>query len=128
MREVDNRGSNFYLALYWAEELAKKDATWQVKNETMFSCPWISSFHSALQPLAKQLAEAEEQVVKELLECQVCTSYSKVTISGRISIALECQDCNPLFPLSYQGTPVDVGGYFRPISDKVSKAMRPSTR
>ena len=84
MREVDNRGSNFYLALYWAEELAKKDATWQVKNETMFSCPWISSFHSALQPLAKQLAEAEEQVVKELLECQVCKSYSKVTISGRL--------------------------------------------
>ena len=30
VREVDNRGSNFYLALYWAEELAKKDATWQV--------------------------------------------------------------------------------------------------
>jgi len=76
VREVDNRGSNFYLALYWAEELAKKDATWQ--------------------SLAKQLAEAEEQVVKEMLECQ--------------------------------GTPVDVGGYYRPISDKVSKAMRPSTR
>ena len=31
VREVDNRGSNFYLALYWAEELAKKDAAWQVK-------------------------------------------------------------------------------------------------
>ena len=30
VREVDNRGSNFYLALYWAEELAKKDAAWQV--------------------------------------------------------------------------------------------------
>merc|ERR1712212_595837 len=76
VKQIDNRGSNFYVALYWAEELAKKDATWQ--------------------PLAKQLAEAEEQVVKEMLECQ--------------------------------GTPVDVGGYYRPISDKVSKAMRPSTR
>merc|ERR1712088_884473 len=76
VREVDNRGSNFYLALYWADQLAKKDASWQ--------------------PLAKQLAEAEEQVVKEMVECQ--------------------------------GTPVDVGGYYRPISDKVSKAMRPSTR
>ena len=32
VREVDNRGSNFYLALYWAEELAKKDAAWQVKS------------------------------------------------------------------------------------------------
>merc|ERR1712150_224407 len=76
VREVDNRGSNFYLALYWADQLAKKDASWQ--------------------PLAKQLAEAEEQVVKEMVECQ--------------------------------GTPVDVGGYYRPISDKVAKAMRPSTR
>jgi len=76
VREIDNRGSNFYLALYWAEELAKKDASWQ--------------------PLAKQLAEAEEEVVKEMLECQ--------------------------------GVPVDVGGYFRPVGDKVSKAMRPSTR
>ena len=32
VREIDNRGSNFYLALYWAEELAKKDASWQVKS------------------------------------------------------------------------------------------------
>merc|ERR1712108_112353 len=48
VREVDNRGSNFYLALYWADQLAKKDASWQ--------------------PLAKQLADAEEQVVKEMLE------------------------------------------------------------
>merc|ERR1719381_308813 len=76
VKQIDNRGSNFYVALYWAQELAAKDATWQ--------------------PLAKQLADAEEQVVKEMLECQ--------------------------------GTPVDVGGYYRPISDKVSKAMRPSTR
>merc|ERR1719225_2267891 len=50
VKEVDNRGSNFYLALYWAEELAKKDASWQ--------------------PLAKQLADAEQEVVKELVECQ----------------------------------------------------------
>jgi len=76
VKEVDNRGSNFYLALYWAEELAKKDASWQ--------------------PLAKQLADAEQEVVKELVECQ--------------------------------GSPIDVGGYYRPIADKVSKAMRPSAR
>merc|ERR1712107_889202 len=74
VKEVDNRGSNFYLALYWVEELAKKDASWQ--------------------SLAKQLADAEQEVVKELVECQ--------------------------------GSPIDVGGYYRPIADKVSKAMRPS--
>ena len=38
-----------------------------------------------LQPLAKQLAEAEEQVVKEMLECQVCP---KVTISVGIEIVI----------------------------------------
>ena len=32
VKEEDNRGSNFYLALYWAEELAKKDASWQVHS------------------------------------------------------------------------------------------------
>merc|ERR1712088_623985 len=50
VKQIDNRGSNFYVALYWAEELAKKDAAWQ--------------------PLAKQLADAEQEVVKELVECQ----------------------------------------------------------
>ena len=28
MKQIDNRGSNFYVALYWAEELAAKDAAW----------------------------------------------------------------------------------------------------
>ena len=37
-----------------------------------------------MQPLAKQLAEAEEEVVKEMLECQVC----KATISGCIEIVI----------------------------------------
>jgi len=27
-KEIDNRGSNFYIALYWAEFLAKKDPKW----------------------------------------------------------------------------------------------------
>merc|ERR1712012_81323 len=50
VKEVDNRGSNFYLALYWAEELAKKDASWQ--------------------SLADALAANEEQISKELIDCQ----------------------------------------------------------
>ena len=28
MKQIDNRGSNFYVALYWAEELAAKDPSW----------------------------------------------------------------------------------------------------
>merc|ERR1739844_687431 len=50
VNQLDNRGSNFYVALYWAQELAAKDAAWA--------------------PLAQALKENEEQIVKELLECQ----------------------------------------------------------
>ena len=28
VKQIDNRGSNFYVALYWAEELAAKDPAW----------------------------------------------------------------------------------------------------
>merc|ERR1739844_40320 len=50
VKEIDNRGANFYVALYWAEELAAKDAAWA--------------------PLAQALKENEEQIVKELIDCQ----------------------------------------------------------
>jgi len=50
VKEIDNRGSNFYVALYWASELASKDATWK--------------------PLADKLKEAEETIVKDLVDCQ----------------------------------------------------------
>jgi len=48
--QLDNRGANFYVALYWAEELAAKDAAWA--------------------PLAKALKDNEEQIVKDLIDCQ----------------------------------------------------------
>merc|ERR1711936_544177 len=50
VKQIDNRGPNFYIALYWAEELAAKDAAWA--------------------PLAQGLKDNEEQIVKELIECQ----------------------------------------------------------
>merc|ERR1712198_723608 len=50
VKQIDNTGSNFYVALYWAEELAAKDAAWA--------------------PLAKALADNEATIVKELEECQ----------------------------------------------------------
>ena len=28
VKQIDNGGSNFYVALYWAEELAAKDPAW----------------------------------------------------------------------------------------------------
>ncbi|MER5772568.1 NADP-dependent isocitrate dehydrogenase [Streptomyces sp. NPDC001985] len=77
---IDNRGSHFYLALYWAQELAKQTGDAQLAE--------------AFAPLAKTLAEQEETIVAELI--------------------------------AVQGSPVDIGGYYRPDAAKASAAMRPS--
>jgi isocitrate dehydrogenase len=78
--ELDNRGSHFYLALYWARELA--DQTEDPELAERFA------------PLAERLADEEETIVSELSQVQ--------------------------------GSPVDIGGYYRPDPDKVAAAMRPS--
>ena len=54
--ELDNRGSHFYLALYWAQELAAQDDNSELKQ--------------TFTPLAKALAENEDAIVKELNEVQ----------------------------------------------------------
>jgi len=50
VKQIDNRGTNFYIAMYWAEAMAKRDPTWL--------------------GLAKGLADAEEEIMKDLIECQ----------------------------------------------------------
>ena len=77
---IDNRGSHYYLALYWAQALAAQDAD--------------AELNARFQPVAKALAENEAQIVAELI--------------------------------AVQGTPVDIGGYYRPDMAKLSQAMRPS--
>ena len=54
--ELDNRGSHFYLAKFWAEELATQDEDAELKAK--------------FAPLAKALAENEEKIVAELAEVQ----------------------------------------------------------
>jgi isocitrate dehydrogenase len=54
--EIDNRGSHFYLALYWAQELAR-----QGDDEALAE---------AFAPLARTLAEAEQTIADELLGVQ----------------------------------------------------------
>lgn len=54
--ELDNRGSQFYLSMYWAQELAA-----QTEDAELAA-------HFA--PLAKSLAENEQKIVAELLEVQ----------------------------------------------------------
>jgi isocitrate dehydrogenase len=80
VKELDNRGSSFYLALYWAQALAAQDKDAELK--------------ARFTPIAKQLTENAAKIDQELIDCQ--------------------------------GSPVDVGGYFRPDPVKADKAMRPS--
>jgi isocitrate dehydrogenase len=54
--EIDNRGSHFILALYWAEALANQE-----KNEKM---------KGIFTPLAKSLAENKVTIEKELIQIQ----------------------------------------------------------
>jgi isocitrate dehydrogenase len=78
--ELDNRGSHFYLALYWARELAAQTED--------------AELAARFAPLAERLAADEETIVGEL--------------NG------------------VQGSPVDIGGYYRPDDALVAEAMRPS--
>jgi isocitrate dehydrogenase len=54
--ELDNRGSHFYLALYWAEALAT-----QTQDELL---------RNRFTPIAKSLAENEEKILSELNSAQ----------------------------------------------------------
>jgi isocitrate dehydrogenase len=54
--ELDNRGSQFYLSLYWAQELAAQTEDAE-----------LAAFFA---PLARNLAENEQKIVSELLEVQ----------------------------------------------------------
>lgn len=78
--ELDNRGSHYYLALYWAQELAKQTED--------------AELASSFAEVAEALASNEEAIVSELLEVQ--------------------------------GSPVDLGGYYRPDAAKAAAVMRPS--
>ena len=77
---IDNRGSHYYLALYWAQELAKQDDD--------------AELAAAFAQLAETLTAEEETITGEMI--------------------------------AVQGSPVDLGGYFRPDAERAAKAMRPS--
>jgi isocitrate dehydrogenase len=56
VNELDTRGSHFYLAMYWAEALAK-----QTKD---------SELQSRFTEVAKQMAANEDKIVQELINAQ----------------------------------------------------------
>src|SRR6185436_3075743 len=53
---IDNRGSHFYLALYWAQALAAQDTDAELKK--------------IFTPIAEKLATNEGKIVEELLAVQ----------------------------------------------------------
>ncbi|MEN9714799.1 MAG: hypothetical protein RJA35_266 [Actinomycetota bacterium] len=77
---IDNRGSHFYLGLYWAQELAGQSDDAELAQK--------------FAALAETLTNAEAKIVEELV--------------------------------AVQGSPVEIGGYYRPDAALVEKAMRPS--
>ncbi|TLP99586.1 NADP-dependent isocitrate dehydrogenase [Nesterenkonia salmonea] len=77
---IDNRGSHFYLAQYWAQELADQNDD--------------ADLASLFKPVAAALVEQEDTILTELKEVQ--------------------------------GSPADIGGYYRPDEQKAFRVMRPS--
>jgi isocitrate dehydrogenase len=78
--QIDNRGSHFYLALYWAEELAKQTDDAEIAAD--------------FADLATRMRAEEDTITEELL--------------------------------AVQGSPADIGGYYRPDPAKAAAVMRPS--
>ncbi len=78
--QIDNRGSHFYLAMYWAEALADQTED--------------SDLTEQFAPVAKALNENEAIINEELI--------------------------------GVQEKPQDIGGYYKPNSEKTYAAMRPS--
>jgi isocitrate dehydrogenase len=56
VKQLDNRGSHFYLALYWVQALALQDEDAELKAK--------------FGPIAEQLSSQEERIVAELNDCQ----------------------------------------------------------
>jgi isocitrate dehydrogenase len=79
VKEIDNRGSHYWLARYWAEELSKSDD---------------ASFSAVFSKTAKELGEGEAKILQDMIDCQ--------------------------------GTPIDLGGYYKLDHAKADKAMQPS--
>ena len=55
-KEIDNRGSHFYVAMYWADALSKQNEDLDLKK--------------AFTPIAKELKENEATINKEMIDDQ----------------------------------------------------------
>merc|ERR1712003_587373 len=74
VKEIDNRGSHYWVARYWAEELAKQTAD--------------SSLQKVFSDAAKGLMENEAKILQDLVDCQ----GTKVDIGGYYRVNKEKTD------------------------------------
>jgi isocitrate dehydrogenase len=83
VNEIDNRGSHFYLTMYWAEALAEQ--TKDIELQSRFT------------RLAKELTENEDKITEELLAAQ----GKPVTLGGyykpNINLATKAMRPSPTF-------------------------------
>ncbi len=79
--ELDNRGTHFFLAQYWAEALAEQTDDKELKDK--------------FAKIAAELIENETKILAEIA--------------------------------AVEGKATDIGGYYKPDTEKVAKVMRPST-
>merc|ERR1712050_750208 len=56
VKEIDNRGSHYWVARYWAEELSKQDAD--------------PSLKAVFEAACKDLTDNEDTILKDLIDCQ----------------------------------------------------------
>jgi len=81
VKQIDNRGSHYWVARYWAEELASQTEDSELK--------------SIFVKAAKEFSDNEAKILQDLVDCQ--------------------------------GTPMDIGGYYRVDKAKADALMNPST-
>ncbi|CAJ1427521.1 unnamed protein product [Effrenium voratum] len=79
VKEMDNRGSHYWIARYWAEELAKQDKA--------------PALQQTFAEISRELLKSEETILKDLIECQ----GSAVDIGGyyRVDKAKADRAMNP---------------------------------
>ena len=87
---IDNRGSHFYLALYWAKELSEQNEDVHLKE--------------TFTHLAEKLSASEEQIVNELIDVQGSTAdiggYYKVDESRCTEVMRPSKALNALIDSS----------------------------
>ena len=148
--QIDNRGSHFYLALYWAEELAKQtddpdlaasfakyaevhdNSHARVLGETLDRA--TGTFLDENKSPARKVGSIDNRGSHFYLALYWAQELARQDDDSELAAAFKGlaetlaeneQTINDEL-IAVQGHPVDLGGYYRPDAEKVSSVMRPS--